>query len=133
MTPVPFIVGVGRSGTTLLRLMLDAHPELSVAYFPHRAELVKVIPGYARAGDLVLTLGGGEMHSRVSGVTDHLAESDGHAIAITRDIVAHLGEIPAQRWMVTPPRPPRAGGRLASAVAPSKGVGAQGRIAGGAR
>lgn len=53
-------------------------------------------------------LGGGEMHSRVSGVTDHLAESDGHAIAITRDIVAHLGEIPAQRWAVTPPRPPRA-------------------------
>ena len=40
-------------------------------------------------------LGGGEMHSRVSGVTDHLAESDSHAIAITRDIVAHLGEIPA--------------------------------------
>ncbi len=29
-TPIPFIVGVGRSGTTLLRLMLDAHPELSI-------------------------------------------------------------------------------------------------------
>ncbi|MFA6957507.1 MAG: sulfotransferase [Thermoanaerobaculia bacterium] len=26
----PFIVGVARSGTTLLRLMLDAHPELSI-------------------------------------------------------------------------------------------------------
>jgi 3-methylcrotonyl-CoA carboxylase beta subunit len=39
-------------------------------------------------------LGGGEMHSRISGVTDHLAENDGHAIAITRDIVANLGEIP---------------------------------------
>lgn len=26
--PAPFIVGVGRSGTTLLRLMLDAHPEM---------------------------------------------------------------------------------------------------------
>lgn len=28
--PSPFIVGVGRSGTTLLRLMLDAHPELAI-------------------------------------------------------------------------------------------------------
>jgi hypothetical protein len=30
MTPAPFIVGVGRSGTTLLRLMLDAHPLLAI-------------------------------------------------------------------------------------------------------
>ena len=29
-TPVPFVVGVGRSGTTMLRLMLDAHPELTI-------------------------------------------------------------------------------------------------------
>lgn len=28
--PMPMIVGVGRSGTTLLRLMLDAHPELAL-------------------------------------------------------------------------------------------------------
>ena len=28
--PVPFIVGVGRSGTTMLRLMLDAHPDLTI-------------------------------------------------------------------------------------------------------
>lgn len=52
-------------------------------------------------------LGGGDMHSRLSGVTDHLAENDSHAIAITRDIVANLGEIPSQRWTVAPVRPPR--------------------------
>ncbi len=28
--PAPFIVGVGRSGTTLLRLMLDAHPDMAI-------------------------------------------------------------------------------------------------------
>lgn len=38
--PAPFIVGAPRSGTTLLRLMLDAHPELAIppeTYFIPRA------------------------------------------------------------------------------------------------
>ena len=30
LPPAPFIVGAPRSGTTLLRLMLDAHPELAI-------------------------------------------------------------------------------------------------------
>ena len=29
-SPTPFIVGVNRSGTTLLRMMLDAHPEMAI-------------------------------------------------------------------------------------------------------
>ena len=36
------------------------------------------------------TLGGGSVHCRISGVTDHLADDDAHALAIARDIVAHL-------------------------------------------
>ena len=36
-------------------------------------------------------LGGGDLHARKSGVVDHLAESDEHALTIVRDIVSHLG------------------------------------------
>ena len=36
-------------------------------------------------------LGGGEMHSKDSGVTDHLARDDEHAIAIARGIIGDLG------------------------------------------
>ncbi|HSG98029.1 MAG TPA: carboxyl transferase domain-containing protein, partial [Woeseiaceae bacterium] len=36
------------------------------------------------------TLGGGSVHSRISGVTDHLADDDDHALGIARDIVANL-------------------------------------------
>src|SRR5262245_25294530 len=35
-------------------------------------------------------LGGGDVHTRISGVADHLADDDGHALEIARDIVAHL-------------------------------------------
>ena len=35
-------------------------------------------------------LGGGDLHARTSGVVDHLAENDHHALAIVRDIVSTL-------------------------------------------
>jgi 3-methylcrotonyl-CoA carboxylase beta subunit len=35
-------------------------------------------------------LGGGDLHARKSGVVDHLADNDGHALAIVRSIVARL-------------------------------------------
>jgi len=37
-------------------------------------------------------LGGGEMHCKISGVADHLAENDNQALEICRNIVAHLPE-----------------------------------------
>ena len=46
----------------------------------------------AATGEIVdaETLGGGSVHSRISGVTDHLADDDDHALKIAREIVANL-------------------------------------------
>ena len=40
-------------------------------------------------------LGGAEVHARVSGVADHMARDDAHALALARRIVATLGPAPA--------------------------------------
>ncbi|KAA0274946.1 MAG: sulfotransferase [Acidobacteria bacterium] len=45
-TPAPFVVGVNRSGTTLLRMMLDAHPELTIPPETHFVpELIEAAEG----------------------------------------------------------------------------------------
>ncbi|MES2355054.1 MAG: carboxyl transferase domain-containing protein [Pseudomonadota bacterium] len=46
----------------------------------------------AATGEIVTAedLGGGDVHCRTSGVTDHLAQNDAHALSITREIVSHL-------------------------------------------
>ena len=69
--PVPFVVGVGRSGTTLLRLMLDAHPDLTVppetSFVPKLIEaaredgatperLAEVLVNHRRWGDFSLEI-----------------------------------------------------------------------------
>ncbi len=54
-------------------------------------------------------LGGGDVHTRISGVADHLADDDAHALEIARDIVAHLGgaRAGAVRLDLREPEPPR--------------------------
>ncbi|MFP5511304.1 MAG: acyl-CoA carboxylase subunit beta [Alphaproteobacteria bacterium] len=75
------------------------------AYIPALSDEVIMVRGNARihlGGPSIVkvainevadgeTLGGAEMHSRVSGVSDHLAEDEYHALALMRDIVAELG------------------------------------------
>jgi 3-methylcrotonyl-CoA carboxylase beta subunit len=55
-------------------------------------------------------LGGGDLHARKSGVVDHLAENDEHALTIVRDIVSTLppsGTVPNSGTVpLTEPRPP---------------------------
>jgi hypothetical protein len=57
--PVPFIVGVSRSGTTLLRLMLDAHPQLAIPPETHFIpELVEACERGAGPDEVVALLTG---------------------------------------------------------------------------
>ena len=51
-------------------------------------------------------LGGADVHTSVSGVADHFAEDDRHALAIARDIVAHLNRKKAMPLALTQPAEP---------------------------
>src|SRR5687767_5382799 len=52
-------------------------------------------------------LGGGDLHARKSGVVDHLADNDEHAIAIVRDIVARLNTVRNVDIDLAEPVPPK--------------------------
>ena len=51
-------------------------------------------------------LGGGALHARTSGVVDHLAEDDGHALRIVRSIVATLAPRLPAPWQRVPVEEP---------------------------
>jgi acetyl-CoA carboxylase carboxyltransferase component len=51
-------------------------------------------------------LGGADVHTRRSGVADHYATSDEHALAIAREIVRHLDPPHAARWELAPVEEP---------------------------
>ena len=51
-------------------------------------------------------LGGGDVHSRISGVTDYLAESDEHALLITRSLVENLNHKKQSSYNRIEPRTP---------------------------
>ncbi len=62
----------------------------------------------AATGEVVSAedLGGGDIHTRVSGVADHLAENDHHALSIARRIVGNLNwRKPVSLQMATPEEP----------------------------
>jgi acetyl-CoA carboxylase carboxyltransferase component len=54
-------------------------------------------------------LGGADVHTRRSGVADHYALSDEHALALARGVISHLHlHPPTSPWDVAPPEPPAA-------------------------
>ena len=62
----------------------------------------------AATGEVVTAedLGGGDLHSRVSGVVDHLAENDAHALGIARRIIGTLNVTKRPGVALRPPRDP---------------------------
>jgi 3-methylcrotonyl-CoA carboxylase beta subunit len=51
-------------------------------------------------------LGGADVHARLSGVADYLAEDDGHALVLARRIIANLGSLPQTQVLDREARPP---------------------------
>ena len=62
----------------------------------------------AAIGEIVSAedLGGGDVHTRLSGVADHLADNDAHAIALAREAVARLNRKKVVQVALASPRPP---------------------------
>jgi 3-methylcrotonyl-CoA carboxylase beta subunit len=62
----------------------------------------------AATGEIVSAedLGGADVHSRTSGVTDHYAENDAHALGIARRIVGTLNTTKRPDVVLQPPCPP---------------------------
>ena len=52
-------------------------------------------------------LGGADVHCKVSGVADHYADNEEHAIKIARDCIAHLNSVKPQQLATLPTRPPK--------------------------
>ena len=64
----------------------------------------------AATGEIVTAeeLGGADVHTRISGVADHYAVDDEHALGIVRSIVEHSGRRAYDPWPMQPPREPSA-------------------------
>jgi 3-methylcrotonyl-CoA carboxylase beta subunit len=91
------------------------------AYIPALADEVVMVRGQARihlGGPQIVkaaineivdgeTLGGAEMHTRVSGVCDYLAENEAQALLRVRDIVAHLNRTRPAFGAIRESLPPR--------------------------
>jgi 3-methylcrotonyl-CoA carboxylase beta subunit len=63
----------------------------------------------AATGEVVSAeeLGGGDVHTRLSGVADHLANDDAHALALARQAVAHINRSKHHETTLKAPQAPR--------------------------
>jgi 3-methylcrotonyl-CoA carboxylase beta subunit len=75
----------------------------------------------AATGEVVSAedLGGGDVHTRLSGVADHLAQNDLHALAIARQAVGHLNRVKQPSVQLQAPQPPKYSAKELYGVIPS--------------
>jgi 3-methylcrotonyl-CoA carboxylase beta subunit len=75
----------------------------------------------AATGEVVTAedLGGGDVHTRLSGVADHLAEDDQHALALARAAIARLNRKKNLELQLAPTRPPKYESRELYGVIPT--------------
>jgi acetyl-CoA carboxylase carboxyltransferase component len=64
-------------------------------------------------------LGGADVHTRISGVADHFANDDEHALGIVRQIVANLHRELPRQWDTCEPQPPKYDPRELYGIIPS--------------
>jgi 3-methylcrotonyl-CoA carboxylase beta subunit len=77
----------------------------------------------AAIGEIVSAedLGGGDVHTRLSGVADHLADNDAHAIALAREAVARLNRSTSVSTSASGAESSPASSRIRTKVSPSSG------------
>jgi 3-methylcrotonyl-CoA carboxylase beta subunit len=75
----------------------------------------------AATGEVVSAedLGGADVHTRLSGVVDHLAQNDAHALGIARSIVGNLNRVRPAPLALKEPAPPRYDPRTLYGVIPA--------------
>ena len=75
----------------------------------------------AATGEIVTAeeLGGADVHTRISGVADHYAVDDEHALGLVRQVVEHLDRRPFDAWPMHEPRPPARDPRELYGIVPS--------------
>jgi 3-methylcrotonyl-CoA carboxylase beta subunit len=124
---------VGQYGSVfhqIVRQSAEGIPQIAVvhgactaggAYVPALCDVTVIVreQGYLHLGGPELTfaatgeevdretLGGADMHARVSGVTDYLADDDWHALALVREVVKDTCVRPPANRPVVAPAPPR--------------------------
>jgi acetyl-CoA carboxylase carboxyltransferase component len=90
------------------------------AYVPAMSDETVIVSGYgtiflggpplvkAATGEVVTAeeLGGADVHTRISGVADHFANDDDHALALVRSIVANLAPPPLRPRDASDAEPP---------------------------